>query len=81
MELIIGKTYTSTDNRTFTVTPIRHVTRDSALFVTEEFPATPFVVWTYHVLADRVIALASGHYFFTLEEALNYVRNGYNGLS
>ena len=74
--LVIGQTYMTREG--VTVTPIAEITSDKALFVSEEFLPTPFVIWNYHLERQSAkydifqIYLESGEYFFTLEEALNH---------
>lgn len=66
--LIIGKTYTTEDG--LKVTAIANITDDTALFTTDRFPATPFVIWSYEIKADDTISLYHGKYYSTLEAAL-----------
>jgi hypothetical protein len=66
--LTLGTTYLSQDG--FPVIPIKALPGTRALFVTEEFYPTPFVVWTYGLTSTNEIILYSGTYYPTLEEAL-----------
>lgn len=69
--LTIGKTYTTEDG--LKVTPIAIISDDRALFTTDHFPHTPFVIWTYDrktLGGDDTISLYNGQYYPTLESAL-----------
>lgn len=68
--LKIGNIYKATTASGLKVTPIKMVTDDRAIFVTEAFDATPYISWQYKVTGPDTIELASGNYYCTLEDAL-----------
>jgi hypothetical protein len=58
-------------NTGISLTVIKDLSPGRALFVTEEFFATPFVIWDYKVLSDNTIDIvSSGRYYDTIERAL-----------
>ena len=70
-KLTIGKTYTTEDG--LSVIPIAIMNDNEALFTTDQFPITPFVIWTYDRKTsegDNTISLYRGKYYPTLESAL-----------
>lgn len=67
-KLTIGKTYKTIDG--LRVTAIANITDDKALFTTDHFPVTPFVIWIYNITGDDTIDLYNGNYYPTLESAL-----------
>lgn len=69
-----GTTYMS--NEGVPVTALRSISRDRALFVSEEFWPTPFVSWEYSFVSDNVINLYRGGYYRTLDDALNEINVG-----
>jgi hypothetical protein len=69
--LTLGHTYhTNTGTR---VTPVKVLPNQKAIFVTDEFYPTPFVVWSYSLSPTdpTVISLYSGSYYMTLDQAID----------
>lgn len=67
--LKLGHTYHTTTG--IKVTPIKVLPNEKAVFVTDEFYATPFIVWSYKLLTNPdVISLYSGNYYPTLDQAI-----------
>lgn len=68
-KLIIGKPYYNSEQE-FKVTPIAFINETRAIFCTDEFPKTPYVIWTFFVMDNDTVTLYSGDYYPTLESAL-----------
>lgn len=68
-KLEIGTTYLTPEG--VSVTPIKQLESDRALFVSDNFYPTPFIAWTYSVLQNNEILLYRGDYYTTLDRALN----------
>jgi hypothetical protein len=68
-KLIIGKPYYNAVKE-FKVTPVVLIDNNRALFCTDEFPRTPYVIWSFLVLDNDTIDLYNGDYYTTLESAL-----------
>lgn len=72
-KLEIGTTYLTPDG--VSVTPIKQLETDRALFVSDNFYSTPFIAWTYSVTGTNEIILYRGDYYPTLDDALADVSN------
>ena len=73
--LDIGITYHADTG--ITVTPIKVLPNQRALFVTSEFYPTPFVAWSYSLSPTdpTLISLYSGSYYMTLDQAIDAESN------
>ena len=74
-ELTIGKAYrlSSFDAKSADfIVPLVLIGTDEAIFVSNAFPFTPFVKWTYKITSKEhdTIEVYSGTYYKTLNEAL-----------
>lgn len=69
--IIVGRTY-HTDTW-MNVTPVKVLSNNRALFVTDETSPTPYVIWYYDLPDDYnkdLISLYAGHYYSDLNRAL-----------
>lgn len=76
LALEAGATYMS--NEGVPVTALKVISDDYALFVSEEFFPTPFVLWTYKLSSNNIIELYRGKYFVTLDSALSCIEQMQN---
>jgi hypothetical protein len=70
-EIEPGTTYMSQDG--IPVTALKQLPSSTALFVSEEYFPTPFVIWEYKLTNHNSIELYRGKYFMTLDHALKYI--------
>ena len=68
LSLEIGKTYFTSGN--VAVIPLKQLEKDRALFVSNDFYPTPFIVWTYQIVDTTEIRLYSGTYYTDFDKAV-----------
>ena len=66
--LELGRTYLTVTG--ITVTPVKLLPNQKAIFVSDEFYPTPFVTWSYGFTSEGTLTLYSGNYYQTLDQAL-----------